>query len=688
MAKMSTPPGADERRSIYLDARRTLRSIAFANPQLASIDKLLFITRHDAGGPYHMCDQYYGCNAKPGGGLYVLENPFGEKPVVRDLLKDAVVANGRLKGQKLEGGSFLSPELSFDGRTILFAWTQAKATKTYQWAPEYSYHIFKVNADGSDLVQLTDGPENDFDPCFLPNGRIVFVSERRGGYLRCGRHCPVYTMFSMAADGSDIAHLSFHETHEWHPSVTNDGMLVYTRWDYVDRDTNVAHHIWTCYPDGRDPRSFHGNYPQKRENRPWMEMQIRSVPGSPLFVASTGAHHGHEFGSLVLIDPRLRDDGAMSQLVRLTPDTPFPEATRGVSIASLMRYGTPWPLSEQDFLCVYDQAAKHHAIYWIDRYGNRELIYRDDKVPCYAPIPLRPRPTPPILSEQSGRIAQGGNLADTPMANVSVVNVYDSDFDWPAGTKVHSLRIVQVLPKLTAPPNQPRVGIAQQTNARQVLGTVPVEADGSAHFQIPSGKAVYFQALDEHGLAVMSMRSAAYFQPGEKLTCQGCHERKLDTPPPAAKVPLALRRAPSTIQPEVEGSNPFSFTRLVQPALDRNCVACHKEKKAVDLSGQVGGPNGWTRSYAALAAKYGFYFDVTNGSFNGARGGSRTTAGKFGAMASPLMKYLDAKHHGVKLSAEDYRRFTLWLDLNSEFLGAYEKVAEQARGEVVQPSLQ
>jgi len=495
-------------------------------------------------------------------------------------------------------------------------------------------------------------------------------------------------MFSMAADGSDIAHLSFHETHEWHPSVTNDGMLVYTRWDYVDRDTNVAHHIWTCYPDGRDPRSFHGNYPQKRENRPWMEMQIRSVPGSPLFVASTGAHHGHEFGSLVLIDPRLRDDGAMSQLVRLTPDTPFPEATRGVSIASLMRYGTPWPLSEQDFLCVYDQAAKHHAIYWIDRHGNRELIYRDDKVPCYAPIPLRPRPTPPILSEQSGRIAQGGNLADTPMANVSVVNVYDSDFDWPAGTKVHSLRIVQVLPKLTAPPNQPRVGVAQQTNARQVLGTVPVEADGSAHFQIPSGKAVYFQALDEHGLAVMSMRSAAYFQPGEKLTCQGCHERKLDTPPPAAKVPLALRRAPSTIQPEIEGSNPFSFTRLVQPALDRNCVACHKEKKAVDLSGQVGGPNGWTRSYAALAAKYGFYFDVTNGSFNGARGGSRTTAGKFGAMASPLMKYLDAKHHGVKLSAEDYRRFTLWLDLNSEFLGAYEKVAEQARGEVVQPSLQ
>ena len=103
-------------------------------------------------------------------------------------------------------------------------------------------------------------------------------------------------------------------------------MLVYTRWDYVDRDTNIAHHIWTCFPDGRDPRSFHGNYPERRESRPWMEMDIRAIPGSHKFVATAGAHHGHAFGSLVLIDPRRADDGAMSQLERLTPEVPFPEA--------------------------------------------------------------------------------------------------------------------------------------------------------------------------------------------------------------------------------------------------------------------------------------------------------------------------------------------------------------------------
>ena len=190
---------ADAAKEIESEAQRLRRQIAFANPLLQKIDKLLFIKRHDAGGPYHMCDQYYGCNAKAGGGLYVLDKPFGEKPKLTNLLENAVVEKGRLKGQKLDSGSFLSPEVSFDGRTILFAYSECKAKKTYTWAKDFSYHIFKVNADGSGLVQLTDGVHDDFDPCFLPNGRIAFISLRRGGYLRCGRHCPVYTTFSMAA---------------------------------------------------------------------------------------------------------------------------------------------------------------------------------------------------------------------------------------------------------------------------------------------------------------------------------------------------------------------------------------------------------------------------------------------------------------------------------------------------------
>jgi len=682
-------------RELFDRACKLRRKIAFSNP-LLNFDKLLFITRRDPGGPFHMCDQFYGCNAKPGGGLYVLSDPFGAEPKVTNLLENSVVESGRLKGQKLTGGSFLSPELSYDGKTIMFAWTQAKAKKTYKWGPTISYHIFKCNADGSGLVQITDGDADDFDPCFLPGGRVAFISLRRGGYLRCGRHCPVYTLFSMKPDGSDITPLSYHETHEWQPSVDNDGMLVYTRWDYVDRDTNVAHHIWISYPDGRDPRSLHGNYPIVRKNRPWMEMEIRAIPGSHRYVAVAGAHHGNSIGSLVLIDQRIEDDNAMSQLKRLTPEAPFPEAetnTRGG-----MRYGTPWPLSEDFYLCIHDPAARNRGLYLIDRFGNRELIHRDASIPCLSPIPFRPRPKPAVIPDQTLSADEAAKNKNSRLATVAVMNIYDSDFKWPEGTKIKSLRIIQLLPKSTAPPNKPRIGVANQTNARAVLGSIPIEDDGSAYFEAPVAVPFYFQALDARGLAVQSMRTVTYVHPGERLTCRGCHEPKLALASDKAPVrPAAMKRKPSKIRTDVDGSNPFNYPRLVQPVLDKHCIKCHTEnnakkdrkKTAPDLRSIVTRQNGWTQSYVSLAKKYGFYFHVTNGSIRtGVHGGSRSIAGKFGAKASPLFQMLEKGHHKLKLPPEDLYRLTLWLDSNSEFYGAYYDTQKQAAGEIVLPDLQ
>lgn len=713
-ARIDNPPEST-RRELYLSVRQLLRQIAWTNPRLLEIDRLLFVKRHDPGhhipgALIHMVHQCYGFGAKPGGGLFVLERPFSDQPVRVDLLASARVENGRLAGERLEPGAFYRPEVSFDGQTILFPYTQALGEKP-EWSPQACYHIFSVRADGTGLRQLTEGSWNDFDPCFLPDGRVAFISERRGGYLRCGGSAPRwpspnFTLHSMEPDGSDIITLSYHETQEWNPSVDHDGMIVYTRWDYVDRDTNVAHHKWLCYPDGRDPRALHGNYPSgRRRDRPWMETQIRAVPGSHRYVAVASAHHGHEFGSLVLIDPRVEDDGAMSQLTRLTPEIPFPES-EGRPAYDYMIYGTPWPLSEDDYLVVYDPDAVsrlmagdasqnrgnyNRGIYWIDRDGNRELIYRDPEISCYAPMPLQARPKPPIIASrtyQTARDLQSVGSA-VPPATIAVMNVYDSQFDWPEGTEIQALRIIHVLPKTTSPANQPRIGAANGANARSVLGTVPVEADGSAYFEAPVGKSIYFQALDARGMAVQSMRSSTYVHPGEQLNCQGCHERK-HSPPPAslAPSPLALQRAPSPIQPEPEGSRPFSYVRLVQPVLDRNCVECHRTEGALDLSGKIEGQHGFSRSYNHLASEYGFYFDSNNGSLHRpGRGGARTEPGRFGARASRLLEYLDDRHYGVELDEEDYRRIIVWLDANSDFLGGYENVEAQRRGEIVWPTL-
>ena len=672
------------RHCLYEDACALRRQIAFTNP-LLNFDKIVFIKRHPSRFD-HMCDQYYGFNAVLGGGLFVIEKPFSNKPALRDLLARAVCKSGRLQGHKLAPGAFLAPGLSSNGKTVVFAYTEAEQdpdpkAKTHEWNERSTFHIFKINTDGTGLTQLTDGKVNDFDPCWLPDGRIAFISERRGGYIRCSGDRPVttYTLHRMDADGRNIVCLSYHETNEWQPSVNNDGMIVYTRWDYVDRDSDIAHHAWLTTPDGRDARAFHGNYPVDRTLRPWMEMNIRAIPGSRKYVATAAPHHGQAYGSLVLLDPAVEDDNAMSQLKRLTPEVAFPESEKG-----RWTFATAWPLNEDYYLCAYDPAAKRHGLYLADSFGNRELIYRDPEIGCLNPIPLRPRsalPVVPAPTATTGTDAEG---------IVTVVNVYDSQKSWPKDAKIAALRVVQLLPKTTWKANVPRVGVASETNARAVLGTVPVESDGSARFYAPTRKPIYFQALDERGMAVQSMRSITYLQPGESLTCRGCHEARHRTPPPDGSAPLAVRREPSRIQPDTDGSNPFNYPRLVQPVLDRHCVACHSQnRKTPKLAGTPAGSSGWSQSYASLAAKYGFYFNVGNGVIKDPiHGGATSTPGRFGARASKLFQLLDQGHHDVKLSAEDMHRITLWLDCNSDFFGAYENIEAQGRGEIVKASLE
>ncbi|MBM3500294.1 MAG: hypothetical protein FJX74_16680, partial [Armatimonadetes bacterium] len=459
--------------SVDYEARAAQRREALRNPRL-DFDAILFVKRHP-GTFAHMCDQYYGSYARPGGGLFVLEDFRGE-PKLRDLMEG-----------RLPEGSYLSPDLSFDGRRIAFAYVRVDPGRTpaFEAKPETCYHLYTVNVDGSDLRQVTDGPWDDFDPCWLPDGDLVFISSRRGGYCRCGaRPVPTYTLHRMRADGSEIRRLSSHETNEWHPAVANDGSLLYTRWDYVDRHTNLAHSLWSCLADGSLPFAVYGNY--NLDKKPWGDWHPQPIPGSHQLMAVAGAHHGYAYGSLVMIDPRRGYDG-LASLERLTPEVAFPEAEGYPPEA----YTTPFPLGEDLWLTSYSPAwstrdASHavtQGLYLQDRSGRRELLYRDATISSEYPIPLRKR----------GRSLFAGLSVSTEKASVpcsegrfAVLNVYDSALPLPPGT-IEALRVIQVLPKTTVNADDPPISIAKQVSARQLLGTVPVEEDGSAYFTAPAG---------------------------------------------------------------------------------------------------------------------------------------------------------------------------------------------------------
>jgi len=679
--------GADK---LYFAAQGLNREIMLANPDIDFTD-LIFIERGIIGPGEeidgdHMCDQYYGHNGRTGGGMFILRN-FATNPRKVDLMDGLTVPNGLNRGKRMTDGTFLSPDLSFDGETIVFAWSSGGREK---WKPENRFNIFSVNVDGTNLQRLTDGDNDDIHPCWLPSGRIAFISTRRGGFGRChGRPVPTYTLYSMKPDGSDIICLSYHETNEWHPSVANDGTILYSRWDYIDRDFSAAHHLWTCNPDGTNPRSWGGNYSfplntlgpgpfrDERSARPWAEFNGRSLPEpSTKVVATAGPHHGQAYGSLVLIDFNIPDDNKMSQITRLTPDAPFPEGSTPWRAGYV--YGTPWPLSESSYICNYN-----NSLVILDQSGSRQELYTttSDRVlrPIY-PIPLRSRTKPPELAVQTYQGERWTEYAPRATLDVVDVRITDDYGKLPEGVTIKSMRIIQAITKSTEIADQPRIGYGMQNNARMVLGTVPVESDGSVYCEAPIGKPIYFQLLDENGMAVQSMRSVTYVHPGERLSCVGCHEDKWEAPPTGTST-MAIQRAPSKIEPEVGGVEPMNFYRLVKPVFDGKCQSCHAQNGR--------GPR--DMSYGALEP-YAFYFVGGGDNFVPYHGGSRSTPGRFGSHYARMGKAMLSSTHRQarddgRFTEEDMRRVTLWLDCASDEFGAYRDVNRQRSGQLVWPEL-
>jgi hypothetical protein len=644
---------------------------------------------HDEYNGFHHVDEYFGHNGRKGGGLFILKDYQGAKTKV-DVVAGLKVPDGKTNaGQTLSSGTFLSPDLSYDGKKIVFAWSSGGTEK---WVAKNRFHIFTVDIDGKNLFQVTDGNYDDMHTAWMPNGRIVFMSTRRGGFGRChGRQVPTYAMHSVKADGTDLIRLSEHETNEFHPSIGNDGRIIYTRWDYIDRDALAAHHIWFCNPDGSNPRSWGGNYSypldtmsggpwtdgRKDGKRPQSEFYARAIPGSPTkYVAVAGPHHGEAYGTIIIRDFSKVDDNRMGQVTKITPDNGMPETAENGD----ENYGPAFPLSETQFI-----TSSWNSMILLDISTSppkKTTLYTtaDSNLrPIYGQ-PVMARTPPPIITEATYQ-GERWTPAVAP-ATVQIANVYTTDTygKLPADAKIKSLRIVQVLGKTTWNANDPRLGYASQNVAKLSLGTVPVEEDGSVFFEAPIGKLILFHLLDEKGMAVQTMRSATYLHPGENMTCTGCHEDK-QAAPPTGGTPTASKRAASKMEPEAGRVEPINYARYIKPILTK-CYACH--------AGKNGAPT--DTSYSAQQNYAWWFAGDANGNTEAVHGGSRSKPGMVGARGCRMGKaLLNATHQQAqkdgKYTDVEFRTITQWLDLGSDELGVFDNAASQRAGNVVWPSL-
>ena len=722
------------RQRTYLALCALRREIMLTNP-LLDFDQIVFCEESNVGFVLQRATtgQFDALSrTEPGGSLYLITGWKGAAPQVSDLCKEAKVQNGPYQGQTLAGGMFHAPSLTFDGKTVIFSWAklnyehwpntpeEARQSDPRKRKSADPLRIFAIGVDGTNLRQITTdvGGWNDTEPCELPDGRIAFMSTRREVYDRCIAYRPAFTLCSMKPDGTDILKLSFHETHEWLPSVSNDGMILYTRWDYVDRSVHSAHGIWTCFPDGRDPRAPNGNYmwdnvfktgtpyetfnpPRGSMRQPCAVAHCQAIPGSRKIMAIGGWHHSTEIGTIISLDLDRPDDMAGSQIDAFTP------GTWGGDWGG--EFTAPKPLSEDLVLANYLD-----RIYLIDRFGNRELVHRSPQAnyrnrlrryhdeldgwmsaqpkgstvgpqptfdslsddprensiksatwrPTY-PLPVCARPRPPVIPtltfQSEDRRGQPGHQP----ATITVQNVYDTDVPLPAGVKITALRLVQVLGASSGDYNKSGAVKGRDTSAvKIVLGTTPVEDDGSVHCLAPLEKGIYFQLLDQNGLAVQSMLSVTYAHPGERLSCLGCHENK--TKAPANYKPgKAMQRPPSPITPETPDGVLRRSEDYLRPAVKRVMEVCAKlpggppaDLVATFVPGDRGGSGRALEKSGWLRYNEGFWVNQGNKSF-------RTTPDAFGARGSKLWEFIQANRTKIEplVEKDDIRLTALYMDL-------------------------
>jgi hypothetical protein len=673
------PEGAGQ---LSEDFRQFQHEAVVAGNPLMNFDKLLFVKRYTYQSSHYYTDFIDGCEHS-GGNLCILDLEDG---TVTDLLPS------------MSHGIFGRYDLSFDGKRIAFDWKESL---------DKGFRIYEVGVDGTGLRQLTFPPPDeqeriekydnsftgawrglynhhtdDMHPCYLPDGGICFTSTRCEYGTLCDAPDVLTTpiLYRIDGDGSNIRKLTNSAVSEFGPVLMEDGRILYSRWEYVDKGQIGGKCLWVMRPDGSGTAEIFGN----DIALPPVFIHARPIPGHNDMFVTMGTPHFPQsgVGTVIRLDIN-RPIRTREPMTYITPhidiraEGGFDHRVGDGWVRNLNGpvYMDPYPLSEKFFLVSHNpdkpwNDVRAYGLYMIDEFGNHVLVYKDQEFSSWQPMPLRPRQRPPVIPSMLPE------EIEEEQAVVVMTDVYEGLQGVERGA-VKYLRIMEQVPR----PWDARRFWAQESSHTALVsmgpvlglkvlhGIVPVYEDGSAHFVVPHDRNIYFQALDENFMEIQRQRTYINYRPGEKRSCIGCHEyRQLA---PGNKSVMALNYPPSApeAQPGETAPRPIHYATDVQPVLDRHCIDCHggaEPAGRLALTGEM--TNMYSRSYENILRRD---LVVTTDEGSDFGGTEPVLPRTIGSHASRLITVLREGHEGVELAREEMIKLTTWVDANAQYYGTY-----------------
>ena len=612
--------------------------------------QVVVVERH-AIEPTHVYT-YHTEGQRPGGGLYVAD--LAEQPPRLTRLVDATK------------GLILDADLSYDARTILFSWKVTMQDKL---------QLFTVNVDGSGLQQVIHHDSNNLNACWLPDGGIAFLSDRKPAFAYCWTSTtPI--LYRCDRDGSNVVRISANYLNDFTPAVMDDGRVIFSRWEYVDRPAIPIQSLWTVNPDGTGLSGYFGN----RVLSPATFMEAQEIAGSGKVLCVLTSHNGPCRGAIGIVDPA-KGANAQDSIRNLTPEIDIGQVDRGNGNDIRGPYESPFPIDDRFFL-----VSRAGTILLRDYAGTGQatILAGRDGMGFYTahPVMARKRPMLRWLSEQR---------PDEPWASVFVEDVYRGLEPRVKRGSVKQIAVVQELEKSKFADVSrrafgfqfPVVSCGATYAPEKVWGFATVDPDGSAHFKVPPLVPIYFMALDAEGRAVQRMRSFTHLMPGESHSCVGCHTDRNHLAPSVLVNSLAAARPAEALEEPEWGVRGFSYPHIVQPVFDRHCTECHHAKLAsgtVDLTHDF--TDFFNVSYEVLARRgepgqnpYTKWIPTFNGQEANIL---QVTPEHWGSPASRLATLVLSGHpdsegrRRVDLTSVEQRRVFAWIDLNVPYYGTSE----------------
>ena len=542
-------------------------------------------------------------------------------------------------------------KLHWDGDRAMFTQTMS----------DNRWNVFEVKLNNGDCKKLIDNPEPDlefYDGTYLPDGRIIANSNIGYQGVPCVNGSdPVGNMVLYTPQSKNLRRLTFDQDANWNPVIMNNGRVMYTRWEYTDLTHYYTRIVMNMNPDGTEQKALYGS----GSMFPNSTFDVQPLPGyASAFVGIISGHHGvARSGRLILFDPAKARKGAAGMLQEIPHrNRPIVEEVKDRLVDGVWpQFIKPSPLNDTYFL-VAAKLDKNDlwGIYLVDKFDNVTCLHKMEGEGYISPIAVRKTVTPPAIPDRV--------KLDDKQATVFIQDIYEGEGlkGIPRGT-VKSLRLhAYEYAYVQTQSDHNWHGIQSGWDIKRMLGTVPVEEDGSVIFKIPANTPVSIQPLDKDGVALQWMRSWLTGQPGEIVSCVGCHEDQNQIVIP--KRVIASQKAPHALTPPEGGTRSFTFDLEVQPILDRACIACHNgEGKAFDLRGGKKDGKGYGTSYLNLHP----YVHRQGGE------GDMVVLYpyEYHPNTSELVRLLKKGHYNVQLTDAEWRKIYNWIDYNAPDKGYF-----------------